>query len=83
LEAGLAGCNVVSTDRGYAKEYLGNFAKYCNPADINSIKSTVLEAFESPKSDLLKNDLLKHFSWEKTAQKTLEVYRNTINISNR
>lgn len=83
LEAGLAGCNVVSTDRGYAKEYLGSFARYCDPADTDSIKSAVLEAFESSKSDSLKNNLLKRFSWEKTARKTLEVYRNVINATNK
>ena len=32
LEAGLCGCNIVSTDRGHASEYLV-FAWYCDPAD--------------------------------------------------
>ncbi|MFA6391828.1 MAG: glycosyltransferase [Patescibacteria group bacterium] len=81
LEAGLAGCNVVSTDRGYAKEYLGNFAKYCDPADVSSIKNSVLDALKSPKSDNLKNHILANFSWGKTAQKTLVVYQNIINAT--
>ncbi|MFA6271793.1 MAG: glycosyltransferase [Patescibacteria group bacterium] len=81
LEAGLAGCNVVSTDQGYAREYLADFAKYCSPADINSIKNSVIDAYRSPKSDLLKNHLLNNFSWERTAQKTLEVYRDIINAT--
>ncbi|MFA6525245.1 MAG: glycosyltransferase [Patescibacteria group bacterium] len=83
LEAGLAGCNIVSTDQGYAKEYLSDFAKYCNPADINSIKNYVIEAYQSPKSDLLKNYLLNNFSWEKTAQKTFEIYRDIINATDK
>jgi glycosyltransferase involved in cell wall biosynthesis len=78
LEAGLSGCNIVSTNRGYAREYLGNLAKYCNPSDTNSIKNAVLEAFQAPKSDLLKNHILEHFSWEITAQKTFQVYNQTL-----
>ena len=79
----MAGWNVVSTNRGYAKEYLKNFAEYCDPTDVESIRSTVLKAFKTPKSDLLKNHLLKYFSWEKTAQTTLELYRNTINATDK
>lgn len=78
LEAGLAGCNIVSTDRGYAKEYLGDFAWYCNPADINSIRDSLLKAFHAPKSDKLKSYILENFSWEKTAQKTLSVYNKVL-----
>jgi len=78
LEAGLAGCNVVSTNRGYAKEYLKDFAWYCNPAEINSIREAVLKAYHAPRSDKLKNYLLENFSWEKTAQKTVAVYNELL-----
>jgi glycosyltransferase involved in cell wall biosynthesis len=78
LEAGLAGCNIVSTNRGYAKEYLGNYARYCDPSDISSIKNAVLSAYASPRSNILRSHLLKNFSWAKTAGKTLEVYNKTI-----
>lgn len=78
LEAGLAGCNVVSTNRGYAKEYLKDFAWYCDPADINSIRDAVLKAYHAPKSEQLKNYILENFSWEKTAQRTLEAYQKVL-----
>jgi len=79
LEAGLAGCNIVSTDRGYTKEYLHNFAWYCNPADQNSIRESVIKAYKAPKSNQLKKYILENFSWEKTVQKTLEAYRKVLN----
>jgi len=79
LEAGLAGCNVVSTDRGYAKEYLKDMAWYCNPADTNSIREAVLKAYNDPRSGKLKNYILEHFSWEKTAKNTKEAYYKVIN----
>lgn len=79
LEAGLAGCNIVSTDRGYAKEYLKDFAWYCNPDDLNSIREVVIKAYHHPKSDQLKNHIIENFSWEKTAQKTLEAYHRVLN----
>lgn len=75
LEAGLSGCNIVSTNRGYSKEYLKDMAWYCEPSDISSIKNSVLNAYNTPKSDELKNFILKNYSWEKTAQKIFNAYQ--------
>lgn len=79
LEAGLAGCNIVSTDRGYTKEYLKDMAWYCNPANVDSIREAVTRAYNTPKSDRLKNYILENFSWEKTAQQTLIAYQRVQN----
>ena len=35
------GCPVVTTDRGSAREYLGEHAYYCDPADPASIRDAV------------------------------------------
>ena len=41
LEAGLCRCDVREHNRGHAREYLGDFAWYCDPADPASICSAV------------------------------------------
>lgn len=75
LEAGLAGCNIVSTDRGSTKEYFMDFAEYCDPSSNDSIKKAVIKAFHKPKDDRLKLYILKNFTWDKTAEETLEAYK--------
>lgn len=78
LEAGLAGCNVVTTDRGYTKEYFKNYAWYCDPADIFSIRDTVLEAYDSPKRGELRKRILQNYTWNRAAEETLKVYQEIL-----
>jgi len=79
LEAAAAGCNVVATEVGSAKEYLGDLAWYCNPYDIDSIRHAVLEAYNAPRRQELQEHVLRNFTWERAAQLTLEVYRKVLN----
>jgi glycosyltransferase involved in cell wall biosynthesis len=74
LEAALCGCNIVTTDRGYARDYFKDMAYYCAPNDPESIRKAVTAAFEAPYSDDLRQHILKHFIWEETAKATLEAY---------
>ncbi|NPV53561.1 MAG: glycosyltransferase [Firmicutes bacterium] len=74
LEAAVAGCNIVSTDRGTAREYFGGLAWYCDPADIGSIREAVLTAYESPPRRALADIVCERFTWERAAQVTLEAY---------
>jgi glycosyltransferase involved in cell wall biosynthesis len=74
LEAGLASCNVVVTDRSYISEYLKNYALYVNPASVEDIKEKILEAYEKPKTDELKQHILNNYTWERAAKKTIEAY---------
>lgn len=74
LEAGAMGCNLVVTDKGDTREYFDNFAFYCNPNSIDSIREAIIEAHHSPFNSSLSEHILKHFTWEKTAEKTLEGY---------
>jgi len=78
LEAA-AGCNVVATEVGSAKEYLGDLAWYCNPYDIDSIRQAVLEAYNAARRRELQDHILRNFTWERAAQLTLEVYRKVLN----
>lgn len=78
IEAGLADCNVVSTNRGYAHEYLKDFAWYCDPSDTLSIRDAVTDAyFSSVKSDLKKH-IKNNLNIEKTVEKTINTYQEVL-----
>lgn len=74
LEAALAGCNIVCTNRGSTKEYFGELARYCNPTDPESIKKVVCEAFYSPRQNKLKDLVAARFTWDKAAEETILGY---------
>lgn len=73
LAAGLAGCNVVVSDRTAAREYLQGEAWYCDPADPGAIRQAVLAAWETPRTGALKTHLLD-CTWERAAIETLRAY---------
>lgn len=79
LEAGLAGCNIVTTFEGAPREYFGEHAWYCDPRYTKSIRIAVEKAYAAKKTLALRNHILENFTWEKTAQKTLEAYKNALN----
>ena len=74
LEAGMAGCNVVITNRGSTSEYFKNLVTYCNPADIKSIRNAIIEAYNRDKSKKLINHILDNYTWDIVAKKTLVAY---------
>jgi glycosyltransferase involved in cell wall biosynthesis len=78
LEAGLSGCNVVSTEVGYAREYFEDMAWYCDPYDLESIRSAVLAAFRSPPRPELRRRILERYTWEHTAAATAAAYRDLV-----
>ncbi len=74
-EAGLAGCNVVASNRGYSKEYLQDYAWYCDPYSKASIKGAIESALKAPRgSQALKARILDKYSWQEAGKKTLEAY---------
>jgi polysaccharide pyruvyl transferase CsaB len=75
LEAAAAGCNIVSTDRGSAREYFGDMAWYCSPDDVDSIRRAVTAAWEAPRGDRLRRHVRENFTWAVAARKTLDAYR--------
>jgi len=75
LEAAAAGCNIVTTDRGLAREYLGDSAWYCDPRSVESIREAVLAAYEAPRSEALRERVRERYTWERTAEQTLAGYR--------
>ena len=78
LEAGIMGCNLVITDKGDTEEYFGNYAYYCEPDSVDSIRQAIIKAYESPINPELREHILENFTWEKTAEKTLEAYKKVL-----
>jgi glycosyltransferase involved in cell wall biosynthesis len=78
LEAAAAGCRVVSTNVGSAREYFENLAWYCDPRDPMSIRKAVMQAMKSPPSDELRNRILERYTWDMAAKATLEAYHHVL-----
>lgn len=78
LEASLAGANLVMTDGGCAREYFGDMAFYVKPDNLRNIRLAVEVAYKTPKSDRLKEHVLRNYTWDKVAARTLEGYRRIL-----
>ncbi|MXV52121.1 glycosyltransferase [Pedobacter sp. HMF7647] len=78
LEAAVMDCNIVVTRKGDTEEYFEDMAWYCEPDDISSIREQVTLAFEAPVSSRLKEKILSDYTWNKTAEKTLEAYKAVV-----
>lgn len=83
LEAALCGCNVVTTDRGYVRDYFGDMAWYCSPTDPRSIRAAVEAAYAAPFRDDLREHVLKKYTWKHTAEATLRAYERVRDASRR
>jgi polysaccharide pyruvyl transferase CsaB len=80
LEAAAAGRNIVSTDRGTAREYFGDMAWYCDPRSIDSIREAVLAAYESAPRDDLRARVRERCTWRRAAESTLAGYRMALGL---
>jgi glycosyltransferase involved in cell wall biosynthesis len=75
LEAAASGCSVVSTNRGYVREYFLDLVQYCDPAAKRSIREAVIRSLEEAPSRELRTRVLACFTWNRVAQATLDAYR--------
>jgi len=82
IEAMQCGCPMVTTKGGSLPEVAGDAAYYVDGYDIHSIANGIGEVYFSPElqQDLSEKGISqsKKFSWKKTAEKTLEVYKRVI-----
>jgi glycosyltransferase involved in cell wall biosynthesis len=78
LEAALAGCCIVTTNRGGPREYLGGDAWYCDPGDTSSIRSALEGALAGAPSDALKKRILSEYSPQKTAAALRAAYERAL-----
>jgi len=82
LEAMKSGCPVITTTGGSLQEVAGDAAYYVNPEDIYNIANGIGEVFFHPslQKELSRKGLsrAKEFSWKKTAEETVRVYKNIL-----
>jgi glycosyltransferase involved in cell wall biosynthesis len=78
VEAALAGCGVVSPNKGYCREYLGGEAEYCDPGDVSSIAAAISRSFSHVPSEDYKKLILQDYTWDTAAKKTLGVYNDVL-----
>lgn len=74
LEAGAMECNLVITEKGDTRDYFGNYALYCEPDAVYSIREAIIKAYETPVDPRLREHILLNFTWERAAEATLECY---------
>ena len=83
LEAALSGTPLVGSTFGHELEYLKGDAWLADPADPNSIRNAVEAAWQagphSERPTRLKQRILAEFNWEKTADATIELYKEILN----
>lgn len=78
LEAALAACNLVTTNRGTAKEYLKDYAFYCEPNSVESIREAVIKANKVESNKELFTHIKNNFTWAKIAKKAIIIYQEFI-----
>jgi len=78
LEAMACGTPVITSNVSSLPEVGGDAVKYCNPNSVEDLAAKMFEFIKSPeereKYSKLGIERAKNFTWEKCAQKHLEVY---------
>jgi glycosyltransferase involved in cell wall biosynthesis len=75
LEAAVMGCNIVVAGRGDVRDYFNDFAYYCEPDNIPSIKNAILKALEAPYDEEFGSLIKDKYNWERAAIETLKAYK--------
>lgn len=78
MEAAVAGCNIVTTDRAAVDEYLGNLAWRCDPSSISSIRDAIRAALAAPRQTALRDKIIREFTWDRAAAETLKGYEKAL-----
>jgi len=79
MEASLDGCNIVVGNKAAEPDYFGDGAYYCDPSNVNSIRTAVLSAYHNYEKDAerieqLQKHIYANFGWDQIAKKHLEIY---------
>jgi glycosyltransferase involved in cell wall biosynthesis len=74
LEAAAMGCNIVVSPEGTTRDYFGGSAYYCDVSDPASIREAIDEAYAAPYDEAFGKKVLRTYTWERAAEKTLEGY---------
>ena len=79
LEAAAAGANLVMSNLPYLRELFGDYAWYCNPRSVGSIRKAVLETWGAPRGCQCVSPPPRLVSWEEVARRLLAVYEGVLN----
>jgi len=82
LEAAWFGCNVVASDWGTIREYLGNEAYYCDPIRPDTIRKRVVEALRDPPNHRAR-ERAESLSWDAASRTTARIYRSILHEKER
>jgi hypothetical protein len=81
IEAAMAGCNVVASNRAGEIEYFGNEGFYCNPASISSIREAVEMSYRlgnEERRNRLRQRVMNNFTFRKASEETIVAYEQTL-----
>jgi glycosyltransferase involved in cell wall biosynthesis len=74
LEAALAGCPVVITPYGSAREYFGDLATYARPHRREEIAQALQTSWQQGRNSRLSGFVASRYLWPVVAQRTAEIY---------
>ncbi|MEM2352566.1 MAG: glycosyltransferase family 4 protein [Thermoproteota archaeon] len=77
LEAGLAGANIVVTERGGTRDYFGEYATFVQP-NTRSIYAGIQRALASPGDKRLQSHIAQHFLWPRVVANLLDIYKELV-----
>ncbi len=74
LEAGIMHTNIVVTKKGDTEEYFKQYAFYCEPDNLSSIRKAIEQAFSAPFDECFLERIKDNYKWEDTAKQTYQGY---------
>ena len=80
IEAAYAGCNIVVTDKGSVRDYFHDYAYYCEPDNLESIKEQVELALSKKFNKNFKNFIIDNYDWNNAAGQTIDAYKKVLNV---
>ncbi len=76
LEAGLAGCNILTTTEGSTRDYFRDYVLYANPNTDSEIEKQLENAYNRKKDEAFKKYVAENYLWERIAEKILRAYQS-------
>jgi glycosyltransferase involved in cell wall biosynthesis len=79
LEAAAAGARIVTSTVGASREYLGEWAEYCNPWFVGSIRKAIEKMWNKDiDREKLRDYIRENFSWDSYIEKHIKVYEEAL-----
>ena len=78
LEAGAMGCDLVVGRRGDVEEYFEDLVEYCEPDDLQSIRTAVEKSWNTDAPSTLQSKIINNFTWKAAAKITHEAYQTIL-----